>query len=94
MGDAVATGMRLEHRIREYVIGNFYVDGAALADEDSLLERGVIDSTGVMEVIQFVEREFGVRVADAEILPENLDSIARIAGFVSRKLCAQLAAAG
>ncbi len=85
MLDAASRPMPLKTRIREYVTGNFYVDGAGLADEDSLLERGVIDSTGVMEIIQYVEREFAVHVDDGEIVPENLDSIGRIARFVERK---------
>ena len=73
-------------RIRDYVTSNFYVDGGALQDDDSLLDRGIIDSTGVLELIQFLERELGVHVSDQELLPENLDSIARIDAFVTRKL--------
>ncbi len=88
-------GMLIKDRVREYVLRNFYVDGATLSDSDSLLERGVIDSTGVMEIIQFVESEFGVRVADTEIVPENLDSIAGIGAYVLRKLeTPRVAAAG
>ena len=80
--------MRVQERIREFMLRNFYVEGAALSDADSLLDKGVIDSTGVMEVIQFVEGEFGIHVEDREIVPENLDSIARIGAYVSRKLAA------
>lgn len=76
-------------RIRQWVIENFYVaDPSLLDDEASLLDRGIIDSTGVLEVIAFIEREYGVRVADEEMLPENLDSIARIAAYVGRKRAA------
>lgn len=73
-------------QIRQFIVSNFYVqDPAALEDEASLLDRGLIDSTGVLEVIAFVEATFGVKVEDAEMVPENLDSIASIAAFVLRK---------
>ena len=58
----------------------------AVADEvRHLLDEGVVDSTGVLEVIGFLESEFGLVIEDADITPENFDSIARIAAFVSRK---------
>ncbi|WP_258868246.1 acyl carrier protein [Alkalilimnicola ehrlichii] len=63
----------------------FTDDPAALADDDSFLEQGIIDSTGIMEVIFFLEEEFGIRVDDDELIPENLDSVNRIARFVQRK---------
>jgi acyl carrier protein len=73
--------------IRKFVETNFYVpDSAALTDEASLLDSGVIDSTGVLELIGFLQSEFGVEVADDEMIPENLDSIARVEAYVSRKL--------
>lgn len=73
-------------RVREFVRSNFYVPSAdALTDDTSLFEGGYVDSTGVLELIAFIESGFGVTVADAETVPENLDSIARIARFVERK---------
>ena len=73
-------------RIRQFVVQNFYVaEPDALPDEASLLDRGVIDSTGVLELIAFLEREFAIQVADAEMVPENLDSIARMSAYVARK---------
>jgi acyl carrier protein len=78
--------MALQKQIRDFVTANFYVaDPKALEDSTSLLDQGIIDSTGVLEVIMFVETAFGVTVEDAEMLPENLDSIERIAAFVERK---------
>jgi acyl carrier protein len=72
--------------IRDFIAQNFYVaDPAALEDEASLTATGIVDSTGMLEVIAFVERTLGVQVADDELLPENFDSIARIAAFVERK---------
>ena len=73
-------------KVRQFITSNFYVpDPAALADEASLLDQGIIDSTGVLELIGFLEDSFGVKVDDAEMLPENLDSVARIVAFVGRK---------
>jgi len=73
-------------RVRRYIVENFYVaDAAALADQSSLLDLGIIDSTGVLELIGFIEREFGIHVQDDEMVPENLDSIAQVAAYVSRK---------
>ncbi len=75
-----------QDKIRQFIMANFYVaDPAALPNEASLLERGLIDSTGVLEVIAFIESAFGVTVEDAEMIPENLDSISSIAAFVTRK---------
>jgi acyl carrier protein len=76
----------IKSQVRSFVTGNFYVaDPAALADDASLLDQGIIDSTGVLEVIGFVESTFGITVEDAEMLPDNLDSIQRISDFVARK---------
>lgn len=74
-------------QIREFVLSNFYVPaGDVLTDEASLFDGGYVDSTGVLELIAFIESRFGITVADAETVPENLDSIARVARFVERKL--------
>jgi acyl carrier protein len=78
--------MGVNEQVRKFITTNFYVDSAdELADEDSLLDRGIVDSTGVLEVIAFLEETFGISVEDSEMLPDNLDSIARIASFVKRK---------
>ena len=71
--------------IRRFITTNFYVaDPAQLGDDESLLDSGVIDSTGVLELLVFLEQEFGIRVEDKDILPQNLDSIARLEAFVGR----------
>ena len=78
--------MSLNQQIREFVTSNYYVaDAASLDDGASLLDQGIIDSTGVLEVIFYLEDTFGIKVEDKEMLPENLDSIDRIANFVARK---------
>jgi acyl carrier protein len=78
--------MDAKQLVREFVRSNFYVsDATSLTDSASLLELGVVDSTGVLEIIGFVERTFAITVEDDEIVPENLDSIDRIAKYVLRK---------
>ncbi len=73
-------------QIRQFILSNFYVaDPSALVDSASLLEAGIVDSTGVMEIITFLEGTFGIQVADAEMLPDNLDSVDRLVAYVARK---------
>jgi acyl carrier protein len=80
-------------RIREFVRSNFLVsDDVALTDGASLLDLGVVDSTGVLEIIAFLEKTWGFTVDDDEIVPENLDSIDRIAAYVARKAPARVSA--
>jgi acyl carrier protein len=68
------------------VTSNFPVaNPQELADETSLLDTGVIDSTGVLEVIKFIEEEFGIKVADDEMVPANLESVANVTAYVGRK---------
>lgn len=78
--------MGMEARIRQFIIGNFYVaDASTLTAETSLLDSGIVDSTGVLEIIAFLEGEMGITVADEEMTPDNLDSIGKISHFVERK---------
>ncbi len=74
----------IEQKVRQFITDNFLfrADRASLTNAESLLEAGVIDSTGVLELIAFLESEFGLAVEDAEIVPENLDSISRIVAYV------------
>lgn len=74
-------------QIRTFLASNFYIsDIAALKDGASLLDEGVIDSTGVLEVVGFIETTFGIAVDDSEIVPENFDSIQGMALYITRKL--------
>lgn len=77
----------VESQVRAYVVDHFLFGqgGDALGSEDSFLEKGLIDSTGVLEVVMFLEERFGIKVQDEELVPENLDSVGRIARFVERK---------
>lgn len=75
------------HRIRNFVLDTFLFtdDDSALENDDSFLEKGIIDSTGVLELVAFIEEEFDVVVDDEELVPENLDSVNRVATFLQRK---------
>lgn len=78
---------QLEDILRSFVIDNFlFGEPDGLSDDTSFVGSGIIDSTGMLELIGFLERQFGVKLLDEEIVPENLDSIRRLSGFVERKL--------
>ena len=80
----------IEQEVRQFLKDNFPLsaDGVVLDQHDSLIEVGVIDSTGVLELIGFIEERYDVQIADEEVLPENLDSIASITRFVGEKTAA------
>lgn len=78
----------IEARIRAFITDNFLFreDRDSVGDNESLLDGGLIDSTGVLELVAFLENDIGIEVADHELVPENLDSIQRIAAYVAGKL--------
>jgi len=73
--------------IRRYILENllFTDDESRLSDDASFLEEGIVDSTGVLELVMFVEDTFGIQVEDQEIVPENFDSVAQLAQYVRVK---------
>ncbi|MEA5115930.1 MAG: acyl carrier protein [Geobacteraceae bacterium] len=76
-------------QVRTYIVDNFlFGDDNGLEDSTSFLESGMIDSTGILEVISFLEEQFAIKVLDDELIPENLDSIGNIVGFLGAKLAA------
>jgi acyl carrier protein len=78
--------LAVEARVREFITEFFYVsDPASLTDDLSLIDSGLVDSTGMMDVIVFLESEYEFHVEDDEMVPENLESIELIARFVDRK---------
>ena len=82
--------MNIESRVREYISANFlYGSPDRLGASDSLLDAGVIDSTGAMELVTFIETEFAIEVSDSDLTPENLDSIGAISAFIARRLAAK-----
>jgi len=78
----------MQSQIRQFIFENFLFDADsedALGNDDSFLEKGIIDSTGVLEVVMWMEDTFGVQTDDTELIPENLDSVNRLADFIKRK---------
>jgi len=74
-------------KIRAFIIENFlFGNDDGLQDETSFLEEGIIDSTGVLELVNFIEEEFDITVDDEELIPENLDSINNAAEYLERKI--------
>ncbi len=79
--------MDTRQTIRKFILENFLFtdDPAALSDGKSFLSSGMIDSTGVLEIMYFVEETFGISISDDEMVPENLDSVENLVAFVARK---------
>jgi len=79
--------MSLEKEIRNFIEENFILDGNDnLSSEDSLLEKGIIDSTGVLELVAFIEENYNFKIKDEELVPENLDSIRSITKFIQERV--------
>lgn len=77
----------LRDQVRAFILENylFTSDTSALGLDDSLLGRGIVDSTGMLEIIFFIEEQLGVKVKDEEMIPDNLDSVNKITAFVAAK---------
>lgn len=79
--------MNYSKPIRDFIVTNFLFGETGTLDDDvSFLESGIIDSTGMLELIMFLENTWDIKVEPQEMIPENLDSIRRIHQFLSRKL--------
>ncbi len=78
----------MREELRRFITNNFLfgAEDSQLSDDESFLEKGLIDSTGVLELVGFVEEQYGIRFQDDEITPENLDSINRLIQFLNKKL--------
>ncbi len=76
-----------ERELRQYVIDNFLFGqgGSELKNDDSFMERGIIDSTGVLELVAFLEEQFQVKVEDEDLIPANLDSINNLLLYLKKK---------
>lgn len=79
---------QIKQQIIDFITSNFLFGDTEkrVNEKDSLLENGIIDSTGVLELIAFIEETYGIKVADEEVVPDNLDTILDITSFVQRKL--------
>jgi acyl carrier protein len=79
--------MSVKASIRDHILENFlFTDNqGALEDAASFLDEGIVDSTGVLELVMFVEERFGISVEDEEIVPENFDSVEGLVHYVQQK---------
>jgi acyl carrier protein len=80
----------IKQQVRAYLLDNFLMGGSAdeIQDETSFMGSHVLDSTGFLELIAYLEETFGIKVKDEEMLPENLDSLVNIERFLARKRAA------
>ncbi|MBT4195535.1 MAG: acyl carrier protein [Gammaproteobacteria bacterium] len=74
-------------KLRLFILENFLFteDQSELEDDDSFMEKEIIDSTGILEVIEYLEEECGIKIEDEEMIPDNLDSINKVINFVNQK---------
>ncbi len=74
--------------IREFIVENFLFGDTSVVfdDDDSLMENGILDSTGILELVAFLEKEYGIRIANEEILPENMDTLNNLHRFLEKKM--------
>jgi len=79
--------MSVEAQVRSHILEDYLFtdDQSKLGNDDSFLDKGILDSTGMLEVIHFLEDEFEISVEDEEMVPENLDSVSKIVAYVARK---------
>ena len=80
----------MKQELHKFITENFLfgMEDTQLSDEDSLVEKGLIDSTGILELVAFLEEKYGIAIEDTELVPENLDSINAMTTFLNRKLLA------
>jgi acyl carrier protein len=84
--DSGGANQDIARRVRAFLVETFLLgDDDGFGDHESLLDNGIVDSTGVMEVVAFLEESFNIVIDDDELVADNLDSVARLAAFVSRK---------
>jgi acyl carrier protein len=83
--------MSIRQQVRRFILTNylFTEEEGRLADAESLMQSGTMDSTGILELIMFLEETFSIKVADDEMIPANLDSVVNVVGFIERKQAAQ-----
>lgn len=79
--------MDIKTEIRTFIIDNFMMgmNHDELGDKDSLLDKGIVDSTGVLELVGFLEETFEIQIDDEELIPDNLDSVDKITAYINKK---------
>jgi acyl carrier protein len=77
----------IAQQVRSFIIENYLLDSqVTLANGDSFLQTGILDSTGVLELVAFLEEQYGITLEEGDLIPENLDSIDNILAYLSRKM--------
>ena len=78
----------IEEEIRRFIIDNFLfgAEDSKFCNDDSFLQHGIIDSTGVLELVAFLEEKYGIKIKDEELVPANLDCVNDLVRFIDRKL--------
>lgn len=78
--------MTADQRLKQFIVENFYVSNPAELEADtSLIAGGWVDSTGMLEIVGFLEEQFSIKVAEEELVPDNFETIGRIAAYLARK---------
>lgn len=79
--------MNIEQSIKNFIIENFIIDGNTdqLDLDQSFLESGIIDSTGILELVSFIEEQYSITLEDEELIPDNLDSVNNVVKFINKK---------
>ncbi len=85
-GDTGKNGIKTE--LRKFITERFlpFTSLDSFLDADSFMEKGIVDSTGILELLEFIEEKFEIKVEDEEVIPDNLDSLAKLTEFITRKL--------
>ena len=80
--------MNSEQTIKNFIIDNFIIDDNPdqLENDQSFLESGIIDSTGILELVSFIEEHYNIKIEDEELIPDNLDSVNNVVKFINKKL--------
>jgi len=79
--------MNYMNEVRQFIVDNFlFGDDGNLTEDTSFFEKGIIDSTGILELIGFLEEKYGVSIKDEELVPENFENLSRIGYFLEKKL--------
>ena len=78
--------MPLKSEIKNFIIENFlYGQNDGFGEDVSFMQKGIIDSTGILELVSFVEEKYGISVADDELIPDNFDSVNKLSAYINRK---------
>ena len=80
--------IQLKTDLRQFILDNFLYgqDDNILGDDISFLEKGIIDSTGVLELVSFIEETYAISVDDEDLIPDNFDSLNRLSSFITQKM--------